>query len=218
MNINKIRILTTVFFLSFAFTSFAQTTDVIIPGFNDKYVEFVKQLEQGNTKIDYVEFRNSFLDSKQFNVKSKRKPEYDSLQKEIYIAIKKKDYQQVIKVTKAMLSIDYTSMLAHKYLQQTYRIMGDTANKNKYRDIEFGLLHSIIDNGDGGTCETAFPVIQVEEEYFVLDMLDADFKKQSIDKSANHICDKMEVKIQNGDEIFYFNVSKIFEKYQKKNN
>ena len=113
------------------------------------------------------------------------------------------------------MSIDYTSMFAHKYLQQTYQILGDTLNKNKYHDIEFGLLHSIVNSGDGKTCETAWQVVQIEEEYFILDMLGADLQKQSISKSKKNICDKMKVKTDDGDAVYYFGVNKVFSKYPK---
>ena len=32
-----------------------------------------------------------------------------------------------------MLSIDYTSMIAHKILRQTYKVIGDTTNAAKIR-------------------------------------------------------------------------------------
>ncbi len=52
-----------------------------------------------------------------------------------------------------MLSIDYTSMFAHDYLQETYKIFGDTLSQQKYEGIEFKLLYSIRKSGDGRTCE-----------------------------------------------------------------
>lgn len=204
-------------FLITGFLSFGQTNNgIIIPKFNDKYSDFVQQLETGNTDIDYTAFRNSFPDSKQFTVKSERRTEYDSLENEVYKAIKKSDYRQVIELTKSILSIDYTSMFAHKYLQQTYKILGDTLNKNKYHDIEFGLLYSIVNSGDGKTCETAWQVVQIEEEYFILDMLGADLQEQSISKSKKNICDRMKVKTDDGDAVYYFGVNKVFSKYPKK--
>jgi hypothetical protein len=63
-----------------------------------------------------------------------------------------------------MLSIGFTSMFAHKYLQNTYKILGDTDNQKKYHDIEFGLLRSIVNTGNGKTCETGWHVTQIEEE------------------------------------------------------
>jgi hypothetical protein len=149
---------------------------VIIPNFDGKYSEFVIQLEDGNTNIDYAEFRNSFLESKQFDIKSERRKDYDSLKNEVYNLMKKSNYQGVIKLTKAILSIDYTSMFAHKYLQQTYKILNDTTNRNKYHDIEFGLLYSIINSGDERTCETSWKVVQIEEEYFIVNILGAELQ------------------------------------------
>src|SRR5690348_2319407 len=109
-------------FFSCTVSSYSQETKVIIPKHNDKYSKYVKQLEEGNLEIDYTDFRNSFLDSKQFGLKGKT---YDSLKREVYAEMSKKNYNKIVDLTKAMLSIDYTSMFAHKILQQTYKILGD---------------------------------------------------------------------------------------------
>ncbi|MCW3105072.1 MAG: hypothetical protein JWO09_3512 [Bacteroidetes bacterium] len=208
----------TFFFIAFLLINgrlTAQTNpEVIAPAFDDSYSKTIKLLEAGETDINYRAFRESFIESKQFLAASQQYKIFDSLKKEMYKQMGKSDYPAIIKATKGMLSIDYTSMIAHKILQQTYKIMGDSLNWKKYHDIEFGLLRSIVKNGDGKTCETAWPVIQIEEEYFILDMLDATFKKQSIDNSGG-LCDKMEVKEGRKKKTYYFEVSKVFEGYKK---
>jgi hypothetical protein len=191
----------------------AQDTKIEVPTFDDKYSKYVSQLEGGDLDIDYTDFRNSFLDSKQFSKKGKN---YDDLKKQVYAAIKKEDRQQVIRLTKAMLSIDYTSMFAHKYLQGTYKILGDTANQKKYHDIEFGLLNSIVKSGDGNTCETGWHVTQIEEEYFILNMIGAQFQSQSIASGGKNSCDKMEVRTEEGDiKVYFFEANKVFEMERK---
>ena len=212
MTRNRLYYLTFFLFLQTAF-AFGQDTKIEVPNFNDKYSNYVKQLEDGKIDIDYVDFRNSFLESKQFGKKSTN---YDSLKKQVYAEIKSKNYNNVVKLTKAMLSIDYTSLFAHKYLQQTYKILGDTTNKNKYHDIEFGLLYSITRSGDGKTCETGWHVIQIEEEYFILNMLGADLQKQSISNGGKNTCDKMVVKTEEGEiKTYYFEANKVFEMESK---
>ncbi|MCC9036942.1 DUF4919 domain-containing protein [Chryseobacterium sp. C-39] len=127
----------------------------------------------------------------------------------------KSNSQEIIKITKQILSIDYTDMLAHKILRQTYKIIGDTENEAKYKTIQFGLLNSIVKKGDGKTCATAWPIIQIEEEYFILKMLDVKLQKQSIDNKGG-LCDKMDVKTENGDQkTYYFETSRVFEGYKK---
>jgi len=193
--------------------AFAQDIKIEIPDFNDKYSGYVAQLENGKTDIDYADFRNSFLESKQYNKKSSN---YDSLKQQVYTQIKNKNYKEVVRLTRSMLSIDYTSMFAHKYLQQTYQILGDTVNKNKYHDIEFGLLRSITRSGDGKTCETGWHVTQIEEEYFILNMIGADLQSQSISNGGKNSCDKMVIKTEEGEtKTYYFEANKVFEMESK---
>jgi hypothetical protein len=129
--------------------------------------------------------------------------------------MQKSKYAEIIDIAKKMLSIDYTDMEAHKILQQTYKIVGDTANRNRHHDIEFGLLNSIVKKGDGKTCQTAWPVIQVTEEYFILDMLGARLLKQTLDNTGGS-CDKMEIQTEGEKKTYYFEISKVFEGYKKR--
>lgn len=214
-NLKKALLLIIFFSLSahHSFAQNAQSLSVVTPDFKDKYSEFVKQLELGKTDINYKEFRESFIESEQFKTASKKAVEFEDLEKEMYSLMRSKKYLQIVDVTKKMLSIDYTSMLAHKILRQTYKIIGDTSNASKYKSIQFGLLNSIVHNGDGKTCATAWPVIQIAEEYFILQMLGASLLKQRVDKKGG-ICDEMQVKTEEGNKgVYYFGISKVVQGY-----
>src|ERR1700712_189769 len=82
--------------------SFGQDTNIQIPNFADKYSEYVKQLENGKIDIDYADFRNSFLESKQFG---KKNTNYDNLRSQVYKEIKNNNYEEVKKLTMKMLNI-----------------------------------------------------------------------------------------------------------------
>jgi hypothetical protein len=187
---------------------------VVVPSYGDKYSQFVKQLEAGQINIDYTEFRQSFLESEQFRAASERQTYLSTLRQTMHELMRKSQYTDIIAVTKKMLSIDYTDIEAHKILQQTYKILGETVNRNKYHDIEFGLLNSIVRKGDGKSCRTAWPVIQVTEEYFILDMLGAKLLRQSVDNTSG-LCDRMEVQTDQGKRTFYFEISKVMEGYKR---
>jgi len=210
----QLKLITLLFFFIIKITYGQTNNDVTVPNLNDKYTDYVKQLESGKISIDYKDFRSSFIESEQYKIKTQNNT-YDSLKKEVYAQIKNSDYQAVIQLTKAMLRIDYTSMFAHKYLQQTYKIIGDTINNRKYHDIEFGLLTSIINSGDGKSCETAWQVIQIEEEYFILNMIGAQLQAQRIAHSKNNVCDRMDVKTVDGDRTYYFGVNQVFVTHKK---
>jgi Domain of unknown function (DUF4919) len=204
------------FFILLRSLLFAQTNqEVVIPTFADKYSQTVKQLEAGVTDINYKEFRESFIQSEQFKVASAKSTEFSNLKKEMRLQIKEKKYNGLVVTTKKMLSIDYTSMIAHKILRQTYKILDDSINSAKYKAIQFGLLTSITKSGDGKTCATGWPVIQIDEEYFILEMLGANLLSQGLDNSGG-ICDRMEVKTEEGEnKTYYFEVSQVFEGYKK---
>lgn len=202
-----------VFFLQTSSLIFAQQDAIQEPGFNDKYSDYVEELESGQPNIDYTDFRNSFLQSGQF---AKKGMNYNQLKSQVFSAVKNNNYQEVISLTKAMLTIDYTSMFAHKFLQQTYGILGDTLNQKKYHDIEFGLLSSIINSGDGRSCETGWHVTQIEEEYFILNVMGARLQSQSTSHSRNNACDKMLVTMGDGaTATYYFEANKVFQMESK---
>ena len=191
---------------------FAQESKVEIPGFDDKYSNYVKQLENGDLNIDYADFRNSFLDSRQFHKKGSN---YRELQNQLNSELDKNDYQEAMKVAQSLLSIDYTSMFAHYNLHHIYGKLRDLQNQKKHQDIEIGLLNSIIGSGDGKTCETGWHVTQIEEEYYVLGLIGARLQVQSIVKAGKNSCDKMFVKTKDGELTCYFEANKVFEMERK---
>jgi hypothetical protein len=187
---------------------------IAVPPFDDAYSATVKKLEAGETDIDYQAFRFSFPESEQFRIASKKSQEFKELEKQMYSLMPGNDYPEIVRTTQKMLSIDYTSMIAHKILRQTYAVMGEETLAAKYKTIQFGLLNSIVRNGDGRSCATAWPVIQVEEEYFILRMLDAKLIEQSV-VHEDGTCDKMVVKEDGKRKTYYFGTEKVFEGYRK---
>lgn len=202
-------------FMTVSMSLFGQSSSVIVvPPFQDTFSDYIKKLEAGETNIDYQDFRFSFLKSEQFTIAQSKLKEFDSLKRQMYVQMNAANHQEVIQITKKLLSIDYTDMKAHKILRQTYKIIGDTANAAKYKTIQFGLMNSILQKGDGRSCETAWPVIQVEEEYFILEMVGAKLKEQTLVEDGG-ICDKMEFKAEGINKTYFFEVSKVFEGYKK---
>jgi|26BtaG_2_1085354.scaffolds.fasta_scaffold08456_3 hypothetical protein len=202
--------ITLIFFFNLNIILGQTETEIKVPEFDDNYSKSVKILENGNTDIDYKLFRESFIESKQFKIASEKSTEFSELTKTMYKQMSESEFDSVISTTKKMLSIDYTNMTAHKVLRQTYKIVGDTINAEKYKTIQFGLLKSIVNNGDGKSCENGWSVIQVSEEYFILNMLGVKLSKQNVDNNGG-ICDRMEVTDENGEEkTYFFEISNVF--------
>ena len=62
---------------------FVYATPVVVPSYGDKYSKFVKQLEAGDTNVDYKAFRESFLESEQFKTAGKQQSELGTLRKQM---------------------------------------------------------------------------------------------------------------------------------------
>ena len=141
-NMNKTFFIIYILLFNLTFAIGQTETKIIIPEFNDDYSKTIKSLESGKTDIDYREFRESFIESEQFKVASKKSNEFSDLKKEMYNQMSESNYDSVISITKNMLSIDYTNMTAHKILRQTYNIVGDTINSKKYKTIQRNIEHN----------------------------------------------------------------------------
>jgi hypothetical protein len=174
------------------------------------YEEYVATLKDGNLDIDYSDFRMSFLASEKHRAKGGS--DYHDLKEDMWKAIKKSRHQRLIKICQQMLECDYTSMDAHKYLHQAAGIIGDTTLDKRHHDIEFGLLRSIVDTGDGQSCESSWIVTQLEEEYFILRMIGADFQGQSL----VNFCDEMTVKVDGVERVYFFDAYYVIQ--ARKNN
>jgi len=78
------------------------------------------------------------------------------------------------------------------------------AAEKKYHQAMFaGLMESLFQSGDGKTCKTAYHAINVNEEYMVMDWLNA--------KPGEHIsqggCDVFDVQLKGKPAKIYFDVS-----------
>lgn len=188
-----------------------QPVKITVPMFNDAYTKYVKHLEEGNVQgIDFAEFRASYLYSEQFKVASEKSQEYNRLKTLLAEQTEKQKFTDVITTAKQMLSIDYTSLVALRALSNAYAETGDAKNSAKYASIQNGLLQSIITRGNGSTCQTAWPVIQEEEEYFVLETIGAGVVASSIYRTGG-VCDEIQA-MKNGKKTnYYFETTRLEE-------
>ena len=133
------------------------------------------------------------------------------LEEKIVAAAKAGAHEQVRSIALQILSTEYINLLGHKFLRQSCAKLNDDPCKKRHHFIEFGLLQSITSSGNGKTCDTAWEVVTVEEEYFILNMLGVKPNQQALSTSASHRCDEMHINDNNGSEkTYYFNIDAMF--------
>ena len=122
----------------------------------------------------------------------------------VYEALRQNHPDDVIRLGQAWLAKNPVDAEVYMLLAICQRQQGDLPGYYRSISLFYGLLRSITAGGDGLTPATAFKVIAVPEEYFVIRDLGAKVLLQSL---VDHF-DKMDLQTEDGRKFtLYFDVS-----------
>ena len=175
------------------------------------YEEYVVLLRNGDTKIDYTDFRHSYHASNKIMRQLRKQGE---LKAELNGHLEGEKMPEAIETLHKLLDIDFTNIETHIMLSSIYEYTGKDAKSKHHNEIARGLLESIMGSGDGKSPETAWKVIQVPEEYMILLILGAKPVQQSL-TNTEPVCDMIEATIDGQTYTFYFDISKVMELYAR---
>jgi hypothetical protein len=80
------------------------------------------------------------------------------------------------------------------------------AEKRYHATMFFGLTDSVFRSGDGKTCQTAYHVININEEYIILDAIGA----EPLGHKVHGLCDAFDVKLEGKRTTVSFAMSNSF--------
>jgi hypothetical protein len=121
------------------------------------------------------------------------------------------DPKVVLARARDILDIVYVDLDAQRVQRQACGMLGDDACAKAGKVVSLGLLNSVIDSGDGRSCATALRVVSLDEEYYVLKLIDADFKGQKVVNEGGNLCDEMSIELDGEATKRYFEISDILE-------
>lgn len=120
------------------------------------------------------------------------------------------DYKYLANVGNAILESDPTNlkiMILMAYLHEIFD-NHDLAWKHGMRNAK--MIEAIFSTGDGKSEDSAIYVISTEHEYWLLELMDAQFIEQSLVQYENQMIDAMKVAYDNEIKVVYFNVTQLF--------
>ena len=136
-----------------------------------------------------------------------KRPDFNSMWKlddqrqAILAAYKEKlDFAKVVTLSKAWLDKCPVDADMHYIRSQALTEQGDIAHYAYELYYFYGLIQSIASSGDGLGEKTAFKVISVEEEYYLLN----DFGAKLIQQGLQGHFDVMQCKLPDGKEATYY--------------
>ena len=176
-----------------------------------EYAALLARVKSGDLSIDFKQLRFSYMESPERHAAR----DADKQKKEMFEAIKKKDYKKAIQNADVVLESEFVDLDAHNVEQIAHRELREEERAAFHKAVVQGLLSSIMDTGDGKSAETAYIVISVHEEYVVLQVLGLRPSGQSVLRQNGHSYDVLEAKKQDSDATvkLYFNVDIPFKHY-----
>lgn len=197
------------------FSTQAYSADnLVLPTDNDQYSQLVHKAHAQDSTVSFRDLRIAYLNSSASKLTANTLAELKSLRRDMFDAVAHNDAPVIRSKAEAILNIKYIDMDAHKLLRQSCAVLADKACEDRHRFTGLGLLRSIVSIGDGKSCKSAWEVVAVEEEYFVLRMIGEKLKEQSVVQEGGKICDKMQVVNEKQEPTTrYFDINHVFSSY-----
>jgi hypothetical protein len=177
--------LLTLSLLIIAISGFAQEKPVPIPINYDSveaaitntekdtyYPRLLQRFNQFDTSLTVNDYRLLYYG---FAFNAGYAPYQDNGTSEIMPLVKERKYDKALEVCDKVLSTNPVSITTNSYKSFVLMNMAENDSSRRYAIRVRKLLNAILSSGDGLTCETAFKVIYVSDEYSLLrDVFDAE--------------------------------------------
>src|SRR5260370_18496415 len=128
------------------------------------YHQLVQRAKSGDQTVNFIKLRDAFgewLCSDKVNTDS---PNRDAMIQ----AFESKNYAKAVELIEVVLNYEFVNRELHLAAEDAYRQLGNQTRADFHKTIAHKLLHAVLTSGNGKTTETAYRVLDVREEYFVM--------------------------------------------------
>lgn len=182
--------------------------EVVSPGGDDLYARLVARAEAGDETVDLLALRRAYLESPAFAQAPAQLDRVAELRAQMVAAISARDHATVRDRARAILALQYIDLPAQKARYQACQALEDDACASRGRYVEHAMLQSIVSSGDGRSCAHAWNAVTVDEEHFVLRMIDAKLQRQSVATEGDKVCDRLDITDVAGQpSTYYFDIT-----------
>jgi hypothetical protein len=190
------------------------TTDtpmkISLPADNDDYAKLVARAAARDKTVDFRAMRFAYLKSAARQRAGGRGGE-DVMAEQMLAAAKERDDTKVRAAAESLLSVNYVDLRGQAFLSMACQRLHDASCAAQADFVTRGLARSIFDSGDGKTCQTGWEVAAIDEEYFVLNVLEVTPKMQSL-LTGSPSCDLLETTDKDGKSAtFFFRIDAVLE-------
>ena len=168
------------------------------------YSSLLARVKNFDRSVDFTALRLAYTKTPDYNPYAK----YGGERQVMHDALKNKRYETALINAQFILHRNYVDIDAHFVCKIAYREMNNTEKSDFHHFVVKGLIDSIFNSGDGKSQETAYLVINIDEENVVLSVLGFRKTMQSLKSSNGHLYDEIEaINRETGESsLFYFEV------------
>jgi hypothetical protein len=154
--------------------------------------------------VDFTVLRLAYVNSSAYDPYNRDRKTVDALIESLAGDAK----GQAIPLIHCLLDQHYLDTEAHALAASLYRDMGDKTKAAYHLQFAGAILNSIFSSGNGQSCQSAFVVVDIEEEYAVLKYLGLQPERQSLKEDDGHFYDVFEFHPSKIDQFIevYFNI------------
>lgn len=133
-----------------------------------RYEQLVAKAENGDADTDYTALRHAYAESAGYDPYGvKWRAPFNAA----WAAFQAKDCATALARSEEARKIDYTAVSVHAFRADCFRQAGDGAHADRELAIARGLARSEMAGGDGKTVATAYDIVTMGEERFLLSVL-----------------------------------------------
>ncbi|MEJ2306832.1 MAG: DUF4919 domain-containing protein [candidate division WOR-3 bacterium] len=178
------------------------------------YYSLLDSIKNGKSE-DFFTLRMAYTKTKIYDPYDNK---IDGLRKQIEFNIEEKNFNKALKIAKEILGKRYIDIRTHLYCSNIYSQIGDSVKSNYHNGIYNGLLNSIYFSGDGKSPKTAFIVIEISEEYDLLNWLNLTQSEQYLTIKDGYSFDIIKAFNENRETELFFNIVLALKRFSEEMN
>ncbi|MBN1695274.1 DUF4919 domain-containing protein [candidate division WOR-3 bacterium] len=131
------------------------------------YYSLLDSIKNGQSS-DFFTLRMAYTKTKIYNPYDIK---FDDLRKRIKLNMEEQNFEVALETANKILEERYIDIKTHLWCSNIYKQLRDSAKSDYHENIYNGLINSIYFSGDGKSVKTAFIVMEISEEYDLLNWL-----------------------------------------------
>ncbi len=152
------------------------------------YSSLLARVKNFDRSVDFTALRLAYAGTPEYDPLDK----YGGAQAAMFDALKNKQYETALKHVQSILDKNYVDIDVHLVCKYIYGEMNNPEKRDFHQFVAKGLIDSILNSGDGKSLETAYLVINKDEQTIILAVLGLREKTQSAKKSNGRIYEVIE--------------------------